>query len=204
MTVGNNWDICALFTDGGLIGSNPSPKGGTWAWCGVSKDGEHVREVSGYLLTKGAPEGAGNPRVRSDVVANNDSEWYAAMRALEAMPEGWSGILASDSSVTLSRLQKIRDGEFLRTFRMDWWGRANRAFGRLGKVQFVQLAGHPTKKQLEDGYKLTEDGQRVKVSRHQVWCDSACSELAKTYDSRVVGWQTYVAHGLPGLEVDAA
>ena len=37
----------ALYADGGVIGSNPSSLGGTWAWCGVSASGDRIRTISG-------------------------------------------------------------------------------------------------------------------------------------------------------------
>lgn len=187
--------IVALFCDGGLIGRNPSEKGGSWAWCGVDKDGEHIREVSAYLLTK-STTCPGHARIGSDVVTNNDSEIYAALRALEAMSDGWTGVLATDSQVTIERLEKCRLGQLPTAVRMDWYSRIHCAFKRLGKVRLVHLAGHPTKAELEAGKRVKEDGTEVRVSRHNVWCDKACTELAKTYDQRVLGWSDYVQHGL--------
>ena len=189
-------DIICLFTDGGLVTPNPSKLGGTWAWCGVSKDGEHVREVSAYLLpnTSNCP---GNPRVNSDTITNNDVEFYADLRALESMKDGWSGILATDSRITIERLQKCRQGLVPSVFRMDWYSRAHSAFERLGDVRMIQLVGHPNQKELEQGFKILEDGTKAKVSRHNVWCDQTCTELAKTYEYRVLGWQTYVQQGIP-------
>lgn len=206
-TIGNRHDITALFSDGGLVGPNPSPKGGTWSWCGVAKDGEHIMEQAGYLLpnTVDRTKCPGNPSVGSDVVSNNDVEWYAAMRALEAMPDGWSGILVSDSKLTLDRLQKLRDGEHLMTFRMDWASRARSAFKKLDQVRFKHMPGHPNLAEQAAGFKTKKDGTQVQVSRHQQWCDSTCTEWAKTYEQRVLGWHTYVEQGLlPGLSQDAA
>src|SRR4051794_26111965 len=96
-------EVKFLFSDGGVILKNPSTIGGTWAWCGVSPNGEHIREAGGYLLPNTATC-PGWPRVGSKTVTNNESEFYAALRALESMPAGWSGILVCDSKVTLDRM----------------------------------------------------------------------------------------------------
>jgi ribonuclease HI len=188
-------EITALFTDGGLVSPNPSKLGGTWSWCAVDQQGEHIREVSAYLLPKQV-ECPGNPRINYEVVTNNDVEFYAAMRALQAMRDGWSGILASDSSVTIDRLQKIRAGVSVRSLNAGWSGIVQSCYHRLGVVKFVLLAGHPSLKDLERGYKEQPDGTQVRVSRHNKWCDEQCTELAKTYQQRVLGWDTYVQYGL--------
>jgi ribonuclease HI len=180
--------VVALFCDGGVIKSNPSTIGGTWSWCGVAADGEHVREVSAYLLPKNSlcP---GNPRVMTSDVTNNDCEFYAAMRALEAMKDGWSGALASDSQVTLERLRKCREGLVPIAFRMDWYSRAHCAFKRLGEVKLVYVAGHPTQKELADGWRIDKEGNKQRVSRHQQWCDSECARRASLFDDHMRGWE---------------
>ena len=186
--------IVAVFTDGGLVGHNPSTKGGTWAWCAVTPEGEHVREVSAYLLPK-TSTCPGNPRVGSDVVTNNDVEFFAAMRALESMAVGWSGALATDSRITIERLKKCREGQMPTAFRADWFSRAECAFKRLGTVNLIHLAGHPTQKDLERGYKENSDGTTTRVNRHQTWCDSRCRELAEQFEARVNNFFEYVKQG---------
>jgi ribonuclease HI len=188
--------ISAIFSDGGLVGRNPSREGGSWAWCGVSKDGEHIREQSGYLLTKNATC-PGYTRVGSDVVTNNDVEFWAALRALENMPDGWSGVLASDSQITIQRLKDCRDGVVITAFRNEWYKRASDAFKRLGTIKFVHVGGHPTQAQMADGQRENSDGTVTRVNRHQQWADDRCTELRKSYEHRVLGWDTYVENGVP-------
>ena len=52
----------ALYTDGGVIGQNPSPIGGTWAWCMVSEGGERTRHAYGYVT----PADLGTPTVSNN------------------------------------------------------------------------------------------------------------------------------------------
>ena len=64
-----------IFCDGGVIGPNPSPIGGTWAWCWVHDDVmiKHeygVVEPCDLGLTK---------------ITNNHTELLAAVRALESL-----------------------------------------------------------------------------------------------------------------------
>ncbi|HRH46677.1 MAG TPA: hypothetical protein PKY82_33845, partial [Pyrinomonadaceae bacterium] len=68
-------EIVALYCDGGVISMNPSPIGGTWAWCGVNAKGERVIEQSGAF-----------PAPESRPVSNNHTEQIAITKALEAMP----------------------------------------------------------------------------------------------------------------------
>ncbi len=41
--------ITKLFADGGVIIKNPSPFGGTWAYCGVDENDERIIEASGFI-----------------------------------------------------------------------------------------------------------------------------------------------------------
>ena len=77
----------ALYCDGGVIGRNPSSQGGVWAWCGVDKNGTRIIEKGGFVP---APPGV--------QITNNHTEQIAICLALEAMPDGWSGLVCSDSS----------------------------------------------------------------------------------------------------------
>jgi hypothetical protein len=85
--------IVALFADGGLASKNPSPIGGVWAWCGVNANNERIIQRSGFT-----------PPGKKGTVSNNNSELIALVLALEAMPEGWTGKVCSDSKVALGIL----------------------------------------------------------------------------------------------------
>jgi len=90
-----NNQIVALYADGGVIKSNPSSTGGTYAWCAVDAESNRVIEKGGVAP---APPGF--------QITNNHMEQVAICLALEAMPDGWSGTVYSDSNVALGRVFK--------------------------------------------------------------------------------------------------
>lgn len=168
--------VVALFGDGGCIGVNPSPLGAPWAVCGVDADGRRVWERVGVVEPG---------MVETDGVTNNQSEFVALLMGLEAMPDGWSGTVHSDSLVTIRR---FRDGAKLRGIPSSWAERKDAALARLGALIYVLLDGHPTKVQLAAGV-----GRRGSpVSDHNVWCDKACTEAGRLFLKRV-GDQTSTA-----------
>jgi ribonuclease HI len=153
--------VIALYTDGGVVLRNPSSIGGTWAWCGVDEKYERVCCESGLVL---APSGR--------TLSNNVMEYVAVVRALEAMPDGWSGILYSDSMVTLGRIFR---GWKLRKLPANAIQRAGAALARLGTLTPVLVKGHPSRAELEQG--IAVGG--LPVSGHNRWCDQECSRLAR-------------------------
>lgn len=156
--------IVALYADGGVIRKNPSDIGGTWAWCGVDAAGNRVIERSGAF-----------PAPDSRPVSNNHTEQIAITLALEAMPDGWSGSVYSDSQIALGRVFKNwRETNLPANISQ----RSAKAVKRLGKIQTVLLQGHPTKGDLELGIGKKRN---LPVSIHNVWCDKACSAAAKEF-----------------------
>lgn len=155
-------DIIAVYADGGVIGINPSPVGGTWAWCHVNAAGERIQTASGIV----------RPWGNMKAITNNLTEMIALVLALEALPAGWSGQIYSDSKITLGRvfLNWRCDG-----IPMALQARMHVATDRLGVYQWWLLDGHPTRAQLAAG--IGKRGQPV--SEHNVWCDHACCEQAK-------------------------
>jgi len=160
--------ITSAYCDGGVIGPNPSERGGTFAWCHVDVDGKVVASNKGVVL----PAKYNLPKI-----TNNISELVAALHCIYALPEGWSGTFYSDSQVTLGRI---------------FWGwamndvpevlvkRSRGAAAYLGKVRAILLDGHPTRAQLANGR-----GKRGNmVSVHNVWCDKACGEARKEWEQR--------------------
>src|ERR1043165_5334043 len=79
--------VVALDADGGVVGKNPSDIGGTWAWCGVDAEGNRIVWRGGFVPVNGRP------------ITNNHTEQIAITLALEAMPDGWSGTVCSDSMI---------------------------------------------------------------------------------------------------------
>lgn len=157
-----------LYTDGGVIGRNPSALGGTWAWCVVSEQGHCLRHESGVVTP--LEIGLAN-------VTNNYTELLAAVLGLETFQaELWPECLQcrwlTDSGVTLRRLT---NGE-------KWHGipealkqRALRC--RAAIASATLLGGHPNRKELACG--VRKDGKPVSV--HNVWCDQQCTRLARQF-----------------------
>jgi ribonuclease HI len=172
--IGETWAFC----DGGVVKRNPSPVAGTWACCVVDRAGTHLVEHSGYIVPGNSPL-EGHPRTTRALVSNNDSEFYAALMALEAAPDNWAGRLCTDSQVTANRIVRVRRGGGIDPIPYEWEQRAWRAMRRLGIFRIVQLGGHPTKEDLQRGYRIASDGRKLQVSRHQVWADEECTRLAR-------------------------
>jgi ribonuclease HI len=164
-----------IFADGGCILGNPSEHGGTWAYVHVDLAGE--RKIVGRSgIVPNARFGA--------AVTNNAMELYAVLKGLEALPDGWSGTVATDSQCTLQRWTGTR-----RDFKgipWEWSDRMTRVLGRLGELAWLQLAGHPTVADLARGYKVKPgaagaEQAHLPVSRWQVMCDRQCRRLAQQF-----------------------
>ena len=159
-------EIRALYADGGVININPSPIGGTWSFCHV--DGSNTRLFFN--------SGVVTPRQSCPLITNNLTEMIALVRGLAALPEGWAGIVYSDSQITLGRLFEgwkmnaispvlIRQGIEAKA-RLNW-----------RQCTYVLLDGHPTKAQL-----LAGKGKRGQpVSEHNVWCDKECGRVGRDF-----------------------
>ena len=185
----------SVYADGGVVGINPSPLAGTYAWVHVV-DGQRVRSDYGYVvpefvaaLCDGTESG-----VKPGVVSNNFTELIALVYALEALPDGWSGVAYSDSGITLGRVRSVFDvvrgrAEMTHQFNGIPGGLRARVFAlvkRLGELLFVGLAGHPTNEELMRGYKTKRHkrtGQlyHVPVSVHNRRCDAMCHSAADRY-----------------------
>ena len=152
-------EVVELYTDGGTIQRNPSPIGGTWAWCGVGADGRRLVERGGFAVEPGG--------------TNNHMEQLAIIEDLEAMNEGWEGLVRSDSQVALGR---VFLGWKTRNLPQAIAHRSKAALARLGKVRYELLQGHPTRKDLEAGIGKKRG---LPVSHHNVWCDTECGRQAQ-------------------------
>lgn len=149
-------EIRTIYADGGVCGSGTSQIGGTWAVCAVDENDELVWEKSGFHKVEAG-------------TTSNQSEFLAAVVALESMELGWSGTLASDSQITLGRLFK---GWSTKNLPLEYIERARRALARLGVITPLQLDGHPTKEQLKTGI-----GKRGNpVSKWNKRCDYLCGK----------------------------
>ena len=156
----------ALYADGGVIAVNPSPLGGTWAWCLVDAAGERVQTASGVLT---AAENGGP-------VTNNVTELLALVAGLEALPAGWMGTVYSDSWVSLQRVFCAAKLNNVPQWLMHRLYAVQRS-GMLARMTYVLLDGHPTRAQLAAGV-----GKRgAPVSEHNVFCDAECGRQARSY-----------------------
>ena len=149
-----------IYIDGGVIQSNPSIHGGTWAFIAgdMRKSGVVTPRMTGFPM-----------------VTNNYTELYAAVMALEQMPDGWSGTIHTDSLITLRRLtyRKAKMNGIDEQLKM----RLDLARHRLGKIKVLHVSGHPTKEELAAG-KCTKGRP---VSPLNVECDKMCQVEAMRF-----------------------
>jgi hypothetical protein len=155
-----------LYTDGGVIGRNPSTIGGTWAW----------RRVERYETTSDA--GVIEARGAYPTISNNMTELLALVKGLEALPEGWSGRVCSDSKIALGWVF----WGYRRTLAVpSLCARADAAVARLGRLVPVLHDGHPTRDQLAAGV-----GKRGNpVSEHNAFCDKECNRVGAEFLARL-------------------
>ena len=155
----------ALYADGGVIGQNPSPIGGTWAWCMVGADGTRTRHAYGYVT----PADLDTP-----TVSNNHTELLALVLGLEALPAGWAGTVYSDSWVSLQRVFLAAKLANVPPWLVDRLQTLQKS-GALKQMTYTLLDGHPTRAELAAGIGKRGHG----VSIHNVWCDQQCSAIAR-------------------------
>lgn len=166
-------EILAVYADGGCIGCNPSPEGGTWAWCHASTEKRLTPLAFVPLRLTAHDSGIIRPGEHglpaSEPISNNVMEYYALARCLKVLPERWSGPVYSDSRITLCR---FFEGGANRGIPVDWVMQVHRTIlPRLGLLTPVLLSGHPTKAQLAVG----EGKGGRPVSSFNVWCDAAAA-----------------------------
>ena len=154
-----------IYTDGGVIGKNPSERGGTWGFV-VVKDGKAIYELSGILR----PIDISLP-----VVTNNMTELWAIMSALE-WSNAWTPTIYTDSIISFYRLTKKK---------AKWAGIPNDIRERFVAarsrhalpVKAVHLKGHPTKAMLASG----RCPKGTPVSKWNVRADDLCNAEARRF-----------------------
>lgn len=157
-----------LWTDGGVIGPNPSPLGGTWAWV-VTEGGVLTRSEAGTLL----PGQTGTERV-----TNNNTELWAILEGIDAL-RGHEGDwrVNSDSKIALGWVFLAYSRENvpppLRA-RLEELRRS----GRLTGLSWRLLQGHPTKEDLERG---VGKARGLPVSEWNKHADMLCGETARRF-----------------------
>lgn len=165
MTLTASVSAIALYTDGGVIGANPSAIGGSWAYCLVNAAGERIVNASGVITPAQA---------RLPAITNNLTELLALVYGLERLPVGWAGTVYSDSQVSLLRVfeaAKLRNVPPWLVQRLQTLQKS----GKLAAMSYVLLDGHPTKAELLAGI-----GKRGHpVSEHNVFVDWLCQQAAR-------------------------
>ena len=130
----------------------------------MSADGERVRTAASVLTAADC----GHP------VTNNVTELLGLVSGLEALPAAWCGTVYSDSWVSLQRLFLAAKLHGVPLWLMRRLHAIQRS-GRLARMAYVLLDGHPTRAELAAGIGKRGHG----VSIHNVWCDQQCSAIAR-------------------------
>ena len=164
----------ALYVDGGVIGSNPSIIGCTWAYCCIDEDGHRFYSESGAMTV----EQFGTwPKVE-----NNGAELLAMVRGLQQLPNQWTGLIVSDSLNTIGRTfgKYARNG--IPLWLSDELDQEQRRLD-LSACRRVLVKGHPTKRVLREvpiqvEPHLVPSFSHYPISHHNVWCDEACKQQA--------------------------
>lgn len=164
-------EILNAYCDGGVLGKNPSPLGGMWAWCLV-KGKKIVQQDSGFIEPHD---------VEVETVSNNLTELLAAVRCLTSLPPDWNGTLHTDSVVTLYRLTTGRKFNGI----PNWLRLKCLDIRRNRKYEVRLVAGHPTQQELLEGL-ARRNG--LPVSPWNVWADKRCGEIGKLFREGCLGF----------------
>jgi len=171
-----------LYCDGGVIGKNPSPVAGTWAYRHIQADAETrqfvvVRQYAGIVQPREA---------RMETISNNLTELLALLRGLQTLPADWQGTIYSDSQVTLGRVFEGWKWTRIPGWMHQIYQEQRARLESWNMLQWCLLDGHPTKAELAEG--MGHRGHPVSV--HNVWCDWACGEVGRRFQARddLISW----------------
>ena len=168
-------EIERLYTDGGVLGSNPSARGGTWAWVQVSC-GERVQRGYGWVTPRELAAWSQDGEMGREVVTNNMTELLAAVLGMEELPDGWGGELVTDSHVTLTRVVRLRKQAKLNGIPLSLQRRLADCKARLGPYR---VSPEPAICPVPIACGSTRDG--VPVSIHNVYVDCLCARAAREF-----------------------
>ena len=158
--------ITELYVDGGVIASNPSMIGGTFAFRIVSDPYDPIGWANVITSAK-----MGGP------VTNNQTEMLALLIGLKHLPDYWTGTIYSDSQVTLGRAFMGWKWKNIPDWMLKMYQEQRARLTYWNEIGYDLLDGHPTKEQLKAGV-----GKRGHpVSEHNVWCDGACRQAGTTF-----------------------
>jgi ribonuclease HI len=162
--------ITELYVDGGVIGTNPSMIGGTFAYYLIHDDGRETGAAQVITdMDMGSP------------VTNNQTEMLALIAGLEQLPADFKGTIYSDSKVTLGRVFMGWKWKNIPAWMHKRYQKQRAKFTNWDEIKYVLLDGHPTKAQLKAGI-----GKRGSpVSKHNVWCDEACRQAGEAFMENV-------------------
>ncbi len=161
--------IPELYVDGGVIGSNPSMIGGTWA-CRLIWRYDQSLDFSGVVQPHQVTHAF-------EPVSNNQTEMLALLEGLRRLPDGFCGTIYSDSQVTLGRAFMGWKWNNIPSWMHVVYQQHRKRLKHWAEIKYVLLDGHPTRAQLAAG-----TGKRGHpVSIHNVWCDRACKKAGETF-----------------------
>jgi len=172
-------DIISLYADGGVIGSNPSAIGGTYAYRLVLANGQAMGSSGVVAVAQ-----IGGP------VTNNQTEMLALLEGLKRLPDYFDGTVYSDSQITLGRIFLGWKWKNIPSWMHKTYQEQRRRLSYWNEIQHVLLAGHPTKAHLAAG--IGRHG--YSVSEHNVWCDHECTKAGETF-------MTNVGQNIPSIQL---
>jgi hypothetical protein len=160
--------VDTAYTDGGVIGMNPSQDGGSWAFRYVA-GGVPTWEQAGVVLLSELPPSM-------PYVSCNLTEFLAILLAVEGLPGDSPVEVCSDS---INAIDAFRYPDRKNWVPAHLWQRRVAEMARLdGRIGFKLLGGHPTKIELAQGFK---DRNGLPVSEHNQWCDEAATQAIADY-----------------------
>jgi hypothetical protein len=160
----------AVYCDGGLVRTNPSPWGGVYAWVQVDTRTNTMLDNGGGLILPVQWE--------TGSITNNQAELVAMLSAIGSWPLGVEGVLYTDSALTIGR---VFGNDPLTNLpgRMAAWVRSTKRGPKIGLLSPMLIAGHPTKVDLGRG--ANADGRPV--SEWNVWVDDECNRLKYQFEA---------------------
>lgn len=156
-----------LYTDGGVIGKNPSKLGGVWGWVLVEAD-QIIRFGSGIITPADIGEKS---------ITNNLTELLGAVRGLEAMGENWNGVWHTDSQITMFRLIRPSSKHSV----PKWLEGRIKALAIHRKWTHQMVGGHATKAELAAGIRKRNG---FKTSKWNSWVDKLCNQTKENLSCR--------------------
>lgn len=164
----NTLSIIHLYADGGVIGKNPSPIGGTYAYRILDASEQHILVEHADVI----PANFTNP-----FITNNLTEMLAIIAALPHISPDADVHIFSDSQITLGRLFQGWKWKNIPLWLHARYQAQRQRLPKFHSYQYTLLSGHPTQAHLATGI-----GKRgYPVSIHNAWCDHACTQAAKSY-----------------------